>query len=323
MKQRLINSLSYNDIRNNRRLIILLTISNITKSYKHKTVLNNISLQLHPGTCFGLIGPNGAGKSTLIKIIVGIIQMDKGTVNFHHDKTINQKEKIGYVPQEVCLQETLTAEQNLLFFGKLYGFKKQELKSKIHDMLKGIGLFEQRNDKVRTFSGGMKRRLHIACALLHEPEVIIMDEPTVGIDPQSKKHIFNLIQDLKDNECTIFYASHQIDEMEKICDDITFIDSGEVILTDSLENLLSTYSTPSLYVQWEDNTAVEILNRFDNVTKEKQGWLIQTNDNNRLEVVELIIEDAKERNINIKQLAFTQNSLEDIFFSLTGNELRD
>src|SRR5699024_11487968 len=105
-------------------------------------------------------------------------------------------------------------------------------------------------------------------------------------------------------------ASHQIDEMEKICDDITFIDSGEVILTDSLENLLSTYSTPSLYVQWEDNTAVEILNRFDNVTKEKKGCLIQANDNNRLKVVELIIEDTKERNINIKQLAFTQNSLE-------------
>src|SRR5699024_2731469 len=191
-----------------------------------------------------------------------IIQIDKGTVKFHHDKTINQKEKIGYVPQDVCLQETLTAEQNLLFFVKLYGFKKQGLKSKIHDMLKGIGLFEQRNDKVRNFSGGMTRRLHIACALLHEPEIIIMDEPTVGIDPQSKKHIFNIIQDLKDNECIIFYDSHQIDEMEKNCDDITFIDSGEVILTDSLENLLSTYSTPSLYVQWEDNTAVEILNRF-------------------------------------------------------------
>src|SRR5699024_1414524 len=143
---------------------------------------------------------------------------------------------IGYVPQEVCLQETITAEQNVLCIGKLYVCKTQELISKIHDILKCIDLFEQRNDKVHRFSGGMKRRLHIACALLHEPEVIIMDEPTVGIEPQSKKHIFNLIQDLKDNECTIFYASHQIDEMEKICDDITFIDSGEVILTDSLEN---------------------------------------------------------------------------------------
>ena len=304
-------------------MITLLTISNITKAYQHKTVLNNISLQLHPGTCFGLIGPNGAGKSTLIKIIAGIIQTDKGSVKFHHNKTINQKGKIGYVPQEVCLQETLTAEQNLLFFGEIYGFKKQALKSKIHDMLKDIGLFQQRNDKVSTFSGGMKRRLHIACALLHDPEIIMMDEPTVGIDPQSKKHIFNLIQDLKDNECTILYASHQMDEMEKICDDITFIDQGEIILTDSLENLLSTYSTPALYVQWEDNTAVDILNRFDNVTKEKQGWLIQTNDNNRLEIVAFIIEDAKKRNKKIKQLSFTQNSLEDIFFSLTGNELRD
>src|SRR5699024_11232032 len=116
----------------------------------------------------------------------------KISYKYQKKKTINKKEKSCYDPQEVCLQETLTAKQNLLFIGKLYGFKKQELKSKIHDMLKGIGLFEQRNDKVRTFSGGMKRRLHIACALLHEPEVIIMDEPTVGIDPQSKKHIFNL-----------------------------------------------------------------------------------------------------------------------------------
>jgi len=304
-------------------LVTLLTISNITKTYKRKTVLDDVSLCLHPGTCFGLIGPNGAGKSTLIKIIVGIIQMEHGNISFHHEKTINQKNKIGYIPQEVCLQETLTAKQNLFFFGKLYGFKKQELKTKIHGMLKEIGLFEQRNDKVHTFSGGMKRRLHIACALLHDPKMIIMDEPTVGIDPQSKKHIFHMIQHLKDNECTILYASHQIDEMEKICDEVAFIDDGEIILTDSVANLLSTYSTPSLYVQWEDDSNFDILDRFDNVTQEKQGWLIQTNDNNRLDVVELIIKEAKKRNIDIKQLAFTQNSLEDIFFSLTGNALRN
>lgn len=298
-------------------------MTNIRKTYHKATVLENISLTLHPGTCFGLIGPNGAGKSTLMKIIVGITQMDDGNVSLHDNSTINWKTKIGYVPQDVCLQDSLTAEQHLKLFGDVYQLERQQLRSQVNKILYEIGLYDLRKEKVHTFSGGMKRRLHIGCALLHDPTIIIMDEPTVGIDPQSRKNIFNLIHRLKENNRTILYSSHQIDEIEKICDDVAFIDDGEIILTDSLENLISTYTSPALYVQWEDDYTPDLLSHFDHVTKENQGWLIQADKEKRLDMVELIIADAKAQNKHIKNLSFTQQSLESIFFSLTGNALRD
>lgn len=302
---------------------MLITITNVNKTYKKTTALRDVTITLHPGKCFGLIGPNGAGKSTLMKIIVGIIQSDAGSVSLHNKKNTNWKKGIGYVPQEVCLEETVTAEENLAFFGELYGLKKAALRSQIKATLHTIGLHARRNDKVSTFSGGMKRRLHIGCALLHEPSVVIMDEPTAGIDPQSRQHIYHLINYLKEKQCTVLYSSHYIEEVEKICDDVAFIDDGKVLLTDSMDQLIATHASPAIYIEWAKDASPSTLKKLQHVTAHKQGWLIQTDQTKRMDILAMIIQDAKENNLEVEHVAFTQSSLEDIFFTLTGKALRD
>jgi len=301
----------------------LITINNVTKSYNNKLVLGHVSLNLKSGECFGLIGPNGAGKSTLMKIIVGIINSDSGSVSLHDEKTVHWKNKVGYVPQEIALQDMLTAEQNLATFGALYNLEKKFLQERMKEVLHDIGLYDRRKEKVNTFSSGMKRRLHIGCALIHEPHIIIMDEPTTGIDPQSRQHIFELIHHLKEKQCTVLYSSHHIEEVEKICDHVAFIDHGNILLTDSLRNIMDTYTSPSLYVQWEDKAAPAILKNWTDAARQNDGWLIPTNSEKRLDVLAAIIQDAQHRNANIKQISFTQQSLEQIFFSVTGKALRD
>ena len=301
----------------------MITINDVTKSYNNKLVLDHVSLNLKSGECFGLIGPNGAGKSTLMKIIVGIINSDSGSVSLHDEKSEHWKNKVGYVPQEITLQDTLTAEQNLATFGALYNLEKKFLQERMKEVLHDIGLYERRKEKVNTFSSGMKRRLHIGCALIHEPHIIIMDEPTTGIDPQSRQHIFELIHHLKEKQCTVLYSSHHIEEVEKICDHVAFIDHGNILLTDSLRNIMDTYTSPSLYVQWEDKAAPAILKNWTDAARQNDGWLIPTNSEKRLDVLAAIIQDAQHRNANIKQISFTQQSLEQIFFSVTGKALRD
>src|SRR5690625_546451 len=173
---------------------ILITITNVKKTYKKTTALHDVSITLQAGQCFGLIVPNGAGKSTLMKIIVGIIESDGGSVSLHKEKKFHWKKKVGYIPQEINLEESITAEQNLIFYGELYGLKREILQQRLDEILYQIGLQERRKEKVRTFSGGMKRRLHIGCALLHEPSIILMDEPTTGIDARSRHPCYEKIR---------------------------------------------------------------------------------------------------------------------------------
>lgn len=208
----------------------MLTIKEVSKQYKNTKALENISLSIPNGCCFGLVGPNGAGKSTLIKIISNIIQDFEGDIQFN-DSIIRKspKQYIGYVPQEICLEQSVTAQRNLDFFGKLYGLKGKQLQERTEEVLSFIGLINRSKDKVATFSGGMKRRLNIGCALIHQPKIIIMDEPTVGIDPQSRKYIFDIINRLKKAGCTIIYTSHYMEEVEELCDQVAFIDNGKII----------------------------------------------------------------------------------------------
>lgn len=301
----------------------MITITNVRKTYKKTTVLRDVSITLRAGKCFGLIGPNGAGKSTLMKIIVGIVESDSGSISLHRDKKFHWKKKVGYIPQEVNLEESITAEQNLAFYGELYGLKREILQQRIDEILHEVGLQERRKDKVSTFSGGMKRRLHIGCALLHDPSIILMDEPTTGIDPQSRQHIYDMIQRLKEKQCTILYSSHYIEEVEKICDDVAFIDDGNILLSESMEQLIAAHTSPALYVQWTEGAPSSILEKLHRVTAHKQGWLIQADQTERLDIVVMISQDAKENNLEIEHLSFTQQSLEDIFFTLTGKALRD
>ncbi|PAV30507.1 ABC transporter ATP-binding protein [Virgibacillus profundi] len=299
----------------------MLTITNMEKHYGKIAALKEVSLTIPSGSCYGLVGPNGAGKSTLIKILASIIHDYKGEalineILLNHDL----KEKIGYIPQDICLEEDISAIGNLHFFGKLYGIKGKQLLKRTQEVLRLVGLSERSKDKVNTFSGGMKRRLNIGCALMHQPDLIIMDEPTVGIDPQSRRYIFQMIEDFKNAGCTIIYASHYMEEVEELCDHVAFIDKGEIVENGSVAELLQKYAIPSIYIKGS-NITLEVVEKYGTASTKKGGYLLQTNE--PLQVMENIILYCRENNIELERLELVQPRLEDVFFTLTGSKLRD
>lgn len=292
----------------------LLTLNGIYKNYGKKTVLSNISLQVSKGSCLGLVGPNGAGKSTLIKIIASIIQDYRGELRF------SDSVRIGYVPQDISLEETVSAKDNLQFFGRLYGLSGKALKERISEVLREIGLEKREKDKVQTFSGGMKRRLNIGCAILHEPDLIIMDEPTVGIDPQSRQHIFQMVDRFREAGKTIIYASHYMEEIERLCDEAAFIDHGKIVENGTIQQILQKHAVPSIFVKG-GNALPDKINEFGSVAAKNGGYIVQTN--HPLDAMEFVLQFYKEKNDQLERLELVQPKLEDVFFSLTGKELRD
>ncbi len=220
----------------------MLKISNIVKNFEKVEALKNVSLEIERGSFFGLLGPNGAGKTTLLNIIIGFIRPDAGHVFIDNEalvyENLNLKKKFGYVPQEIALYQELSAITNLKIFGELYGLHGKELKEKIDWALELVSLTDRANDKVKTFSGGMKRRLNIACSILHNPEILLCDEPTVGVDPHSRNSIFEMLEHLnKEEGKTIIYTTHYMEEAERLCSQLAIIDSGEIIAQGSLEEL--------------------------------------------------------------------------------------
>lgn len=291
----------------------MLAVEQVGKKYGKKQVLSDISLDIQEGVCFGLVGPNGAGKSTLLKIIASIIRDHSGDIHFS-----KKGMRIGYVPQEIALEETLSARDNLKFFGKLYGLTGKKLNERMGKVLTQIGLASRAKDKVATFSGGMKRRLNIGCALLHEPNLIIMDEPTVGIDSQSRKYIFQMIDQLKQEGCTILYASHYMEEIEELCDAAAFIDHGKIVEKGELAEILNKHAAPAVFVKGESSlpSVVE-----GNCFETQGGYVINTR--NPLETMTEIITYCKNRGYLPDRLELVKPRLEDVFFTLTGKQLRD
>lgn len=296
-------------------MIVLLTINSVKKYYNNEKALENVSLNIPMGICYGLVGPNGAGKSTLLKIVASVIQDFSGAVQF-----TERNLRIGYVPQEIALEETVSARGNLHLFGKLYGLHGKDLKKRTDEVLIEIGLEERKRDKVKNFSGGMKRRLNIGCAIMHRPNLIIMDEPTVGIDPQSRRYIFQMIERYKKEGSTIIYASHYMEEIEQLCDEAAFMDDGEIIEKGSLEKLLQKYAVPSIYVKGQHALPIDIEHQ-GTVTSRNGGYLITTDT--PLAVMENMINFYKKNEKLIERLELVRPRLEDVFFSLTGNQLRD
>ncbi|MBN8190525.1 ABC transporter ATP-binding protein [Bacillus sp. NTK074B] len=302
----------------------MIEIVNVSKQYEAIQALQNIGLTIPEGTCFGLVGPNGAGKSTLMKILSGVLQNFEGDIivkghSVMKDR-IKVKKLIGYIPQDICLEETLTAKDNLRYFGSLYGLKGKELQDRCENVLKQIGLSERKKDKVSTFSGGMKRRLNIGCALLHNPSIIIMDEPTVGIDPQSRNSIFSIIHELKEKGSTIIYSSHYMEEVEHLCDSIALIDKGTLVESGTMDELLQKYNRPSLFISGEGLNESS-LSVHGELESKGNGFLLHSVD--PLVALENLIVDFRSQNILPRRLELYQPKLEDIFFDLTGTQLRD
>lgn len=302
-----------------------LVVNNLVKKYGSKSALENVSFKVKEGSCFGLLGPNGAGKSTTMKIITGIIDSDSGNVHvFGNDIRVSTdqiRKMVGYVPQEITLYDKISAYQNLVFFGEMYGVKGKQLKERIHEVLKQVGLSERAQDPIHTYSGGMKRRINIAAALLHNPKLVILDEPTVGIDPQSRNHIFEIIRSLRDEGVTIIYSTHYMEEVETLCDDIAIIDHGKVIVQGDLNELLQEYATKAIYLELENQIEPPTIPGVSKVSEYKKGWLLETDQ--ILNSIELISRTLKEEGTAVKALEMMRPSLESVFLSLTGTTLRD
>lgn len=219
---------------------ILKTID-LTKKYDNKTVVDNLNIEIKEGEVFGLLGPNGAGKSTTMNMICNLVKPDFGSVEFMgKDYAKNKKKlsrKLGYIPQNLAIHGSLKAWENVELFTSLYGIKGEQLKERIDESLEYVGLSERRNDYAKTFSGGMKRRLNIACAIGHHPKLLIFDEPTVGIDPQSRNFILEKIKESNKNGTTVIYTSHYMEEVETICTRIAIMDNGKVIASGTSEEL--------------------------------------------------------------------------------------
>nr|WP_027634624.1 ABC transporter ATP-binding protein [Clostridium hydrogeniformans] len=212
---------------------MIVNINNLVKEYKGFKAVDINELSIKEGEIFGFLGPNGAGKTTTINILSGLYTKFNGEVKiFNKDikgDSIYIKKNMGVVPQDLALVEDLTAYENVTFFAKLYGLKGSKLKDSVKETLEFVGLWDRKDDFSTKFSGGMKRRLNIACAIVHKPKLIIMDEPTVGIDPQSRNNILDTVKKLNEQGSTIIYTSHYMEEIEAVCSDICIVDHGKII----------------------------------------------------------------------------------------------
>lgn len=228
----------------------ILEVKSLTKKFGEDQVVNELSFKVEKGEILGFLGPNGAGKSTTIGMITTILDKDNGKVLFEGievDANDNEfKKALGYVPQDIAIFNDLTAYDNVKFFGSLYGLKGEELKNRAKKTLELVGLYEKKNEYPDSFSGGMKRRLNIACSIVHNPKILIMDEPTVGIDPQSRNNILEVTKELKNEGTTVIYTSHYMEEVEAICSRLIIIDKGNIIEAGYKEDIKSKYKEKGL-----------------------------------------------------------------------------
>jgi ABC-2 type transport system ATP-binding protein len=308
-----------------------LEIKNVTKRFNDKLVIDNVSLEVDEGEIFGLLGPNGAGKSTLINLIVGLLKIDKGDILVQglniEKEDIKAKEKIGLVPQEIALFEGLTARENLEYWGGLYGLKGSLLKDRINEALEIAALQEHLKKPVKNYSGGMKRRLNIAAAMMHHPEILIMDEPTVGVDPQSRNHIFEVVRKMnKEYNSTIVYTSHYMEEVEALCHRIMILDSGKEVASGTNEELKRmVISDKIIKVKAQGNIGDLMFNikKMSGVSAvELKDDELKIVSNEKMSLNELLLEVSK-NNTTIKNIVVEEPTLEEVFLTLTGKRLRD
>ena len=310
----------------------MIEIKDVTKSYGRHKVLQNVSFEIMEGELFGLLGPNGAGKSTLIDILTGIQSMDTGDI-FINGKSIKTdkveiRKHLGLVPQDIALLEELNAVDNLEYFGGLYGLAGVELKSQIEKLLEVAGLTDKKKEKVKNYSGGMKRRLNIAVAMLHNPSILILDEPTVGVDAQSRQHIFDYIQSLAEQGTTILYTSHYMEEIEALCKRVFILDLGEEVAygtKEEVKKLVGHTQTIALTLDRVPAGFDEVLKNSENgiqfVTVDGQDMEL-TIDQTIFSMMKLI-EQVEQAQLVIKSVNVKETTLEEAFLQLTGKTLRD
>src|SRR5699024_8381542 len=310
----------------------MLELVNLSKRYKKFFAVKNMNMYIEKGEIVGLLGPNGAGKSTAISMLSTLIEPTEGDMSFEKKSVLNNPSSLrkvtGVVPQEIALYEDLTAEENLYFFGRIYRMSGDALEKKIDTIFKLIGLSDRRKDVVKKFSGGMKRRLNIGVALLHDPEFLIMDEPTVGIDPQSRNYILETVKKLNEEKgLTILYTSHYMEEVEYLCDRIYIMDRGSLIAVgtkDEIKEILSAEHTIHLEAELLNEQFIEELENEPTIkevfVKDETATIIVPKEIN---VFQMVTKLATETKVNLKSVNVKTPTLEDVFLHLTGRALRD
>ena len=302
----------------------IIELSQVVKRYKEHEAVKGIDLIVKEGEIFGLLGPNGAGKSTLINMIVSILKITDGTIKiFGKDIT----KDIGYVPQDLAFFEKMNAYDNVTYWGRLYGLSGRELKKAVQEALEYTGLWERRKDQSAKFSGGMKRRLNIACAIVHKPRLLFMDEPTVGVDPQSRNSILESIRELNKQGTTVVYTSHYMEEVEAICNRVAIMDFGKIIAQGTIDELITNTVKDECATVEINGISSKIV---DNV-KSMKGVNLCERDGNVLSVhvdpsvfsTIQLIEELIAQKVDIKAINVEKPNLETVFLSLTGKKLRD
>ena len=281
----------------------MIKFTDIKKSYGKTIAVDGISFEIKPHEVFGLLGPNGAGKTTTVNMTVGLLNPDSGTVElsgYGSPKNPKVRAKIGVAPQSLSLYDELTARENLDFFGKVYGLSGEKLHERVAWSLNFVGLIERRDDRVKKFSGGMKRRLNLAMALVHDPEYLILDEPTVGVDPQSRNAIFEYIEQLKKDGCTIIYTTHYMEEAQRLCDRVGIMDHGKLLAIGTVDALIRQYGGNSTLI-----------------AEKVDGEEIIETQNPMKEILNL------QKETDLRGFRVLNPSLETVSLSLTGRTLRD
>jgi ABC-2 type transport system ATP-binding protein len=308
----------------------MIKVQGLSKRFGDLRAVDHISLEVARGELFGLLGPNGAGKTTTISMISGLLRPDEGTVTLGDynlwESPRQAKRLLGLVPQEVALYEVFSARENLFFWGGLYGISRAELKESVEEILRRVGLADRAREPVSRFSGGMKRRLNLAIGLVHRPQVLLLDEPTVGIDPQARNAILEIIRDIARQGTTILFTTHHLDEAEKLCDRIAIMDHGRILQTGSVRELAKVVGDRDVITLRGKFSAAQIQTCLE---REPVSVLSAAD---QLATVSLVgdqyglaslVGRLGGAGVELADVSVQKPTLESVFLKLTGRELRD
>ncbi|MDE3057774.1 MAG: ABC transporter ATP-binding protein [Bacteroidota bacterium] len=305
----------------------MISIRHISKQFPSVTALDDVSLEIGEKEFFGLLGPNGAGKTTLMNLLVGYLSPEKGSITIGDQEVTREnldiRNTIGFVPQSLALYDELSARANLEMFGKLFNLPHKLLSERINERLNAVGLYERRNDNVKTFSGGMKRRLNIIASLLHDPGVLLCDEPTVGVDPQSRNAIFDFLESLNAQGKTIIYTTHYMEEAERLCSRIAIIDHGKIIASGTSDELIDMLPYEETIIVAKNDSTMEhkaVLREFGTVIENDDHLLLKPGTGFALSKFFTRVE---QEGMKYRWFELHRPTLEELFLHLTGRRLRD
>ncbi len=309
----------------------ILIAQDLHKSYGDVKAVDGVSLQVARGEVFGLLGPNGAGKTTAISMLTGLFPPDSGSITVDGldlgKETNTVKAKLGLVPQELALYPTLSARQNLMFFGRIYGLKGKDLRQRVDEVLQMIGLADRADDAIEDYSGGMKRRVNIGAGLLHKPEVLFLDEPTVGVDPQSRNAIFESVEALNRAGMSVIYTTHYMEEAQRLCHRVAIVDEGQVIALDTPTALIRSLGGGILIIGVAEGRAEDITDKVAELPAVKSAT--RTDSQLKIETHRLqealigVLDITNELDVPITSIEMLEPNLESVFLHLTGKKLRE